>query len=238
MGDLIKSFEKMRNCLQENNHQMWRQAEQRKQINVAFTYHLRTPLTVLKGYCEILKIDSENSETVNTASTMEKHILRLERYVDSMSNLRKFEDTTLYCKNINVVEFVNMLEQSVRFICTDKNIKLTFEDYTDIKNMKIDKDIIYLVVENLVSTAIRYAKTEIASKDKILMITVSDDGIGFTVDGLIKATSPYYTQDIDRIKHFGLGLYISKVLCEIHGGTVVVCNGKNGAIITASFLYV
>ncbi len=89
MGQLIKSFEKMRTTLLANNRQMWRLMEQRKQLNAAFAHDLRTPLTVLKGYSEILKNDSKEQDTRETASAMKKHIDRLERYADSMSSLQK-----------------------------------------------------------------------------------------------------------------------------------------------------
>lgn len=240
MGDLIKSFEKMRTCLEENNRLMWRQAEQRKQINAAFAHDLRTPLTVLKGHLEMLRTDTENSETVDTATTMEKHIGRLERYVDSMSNLQKLEDTVLSYQRTNIKELVYTLRQSAMHICFDKNTKLAFEDFTINADVQIDDDVICTVVENLVSNAVRYAKStvkvEVANKDRAITVIVSDDGKGFTPEGLKKATEPYYTDGTDRAEHFGLGLYISRVLCEIHGGTVTVCNRKSGAMITASFL--
>lgn len=241
MGDLIKSFEKMRNCLEENNYKMWRQAEQRKQINAAFAHDLRTPLTILKGHCEILRIDSYDSETKNTAITMEKHIQRLERYVNSMSNLQKLEDTTPFYQQTEIKEFVNTLEQSVGLICLDKNKEFNFMDLTITQSVKLDKDIIYTVVENLVSNSVRYAKAKveigIENKDNAIIITVADDGNGFTKKGLIKATEPYYTDDSNRSEHFGLGLYISKVLCEAHGGSLAIHNGNNGAIITVNFIY-
>ena len=55
---------------------MWRQVEERKALNAAFAHDLRTPLTVLKGYNEMLQT-SDNSQTRETAATMGKHISRI-----------------------------------------------------------------------------------------------------------------------------------------------------------------
>ncbi|MFD2880718.1 HAMP domain-containing protein [Paenibacillus rhizoplanae] len=53
MGQLCGSFERMRAALEDNNRQMWRSIEDRKQLNAAFFSHdLRTPLTVLRGYAD------------------------------------------------------------------------------------------------------------------------------------------------------------------------------------------
>ena len=92
MGQLCASFEIMRTTLAENFSKIWRQVEERKALNAAFAHDLRTPLTVLKGYNEMLQV-SDNTWTRETAVTMGKHISRMENYVNSMSNLRRMEDT-------------------------------------------------------------------------------------------------------------------------------------------------
>ena len=92
LGQLCASFEIMRTTLADNFSKMWRQVEDRKALNAAFAHDLRTPLTVLKGYNEMLQA-SDNSQTRETAATMGKHISRMENYVSSMSNLRRMEDT-------------------------------------------------------------------------------------------------------------------------------------------------
>ena len=55
LGQLCTSFEIMRTALANNFTEMWRQVEERKQLNAAFAHDLRTPLTVLKGYNEMLQ---------------------------------------------------------------------------------------------------------------------------------------------------------------------------------------
>ena len=77
LGELCSSFETMRFTLANNFSEMWRQMEERKQLNAAFAHDLRTPLTVLKGYNEILQ-SNHDPITKSTAATMRKHIFRLE----------------------------------------------------------------------------------------------------------------------------------------------------------------
>ena len=76
LGQLCASFEIMRSTLADNFSKMWRQVEERKALNAAFAHDLRTPLTVLKGYHEMLQA-SENAQTRETAATMGKHISRM-----------------------------------------------------------------------------------------------------------------------------------------------------------------
>ena len=83
---------------------MWRQVEERKELNAAFAHDLRTPLTVLKGYNDMLQ-DSDNPQTRRIAVTMSKNISRIEHYVSSMSNLRRMEETLPVCKEIPLQSF-------------------------------------------------------------------------------------------------------------------------------------
>ena len=76
LGQLCASFEIMRTTLADNFSKMWRQVEERKALNAAFAHDLRTPLTVLKGYNEMLQA-SENPQTQETAAIMGKHISRM-----------------------------------------------------------------------------------------------------------------------------------------------------------------
>ncbi len=239
MGQLVESFEKMRAALLENNQRMWRQMEQRKQLNAAFAHDLRTPLTVLKGYSEILQNDSENQDTKDTAATMEKHIGRLERYVEGMSTLQNMEDVAPDYKNINLTDFLKSAEQMSALICKSAGKRLSFKGNIEIITAAFDRDMIFEVIENLISNAARYAKNEVcvdvSKENSIITVTVQDDGTGFSSENLHRATEPYYTGDEDRGSHFGLGLYICKVLCEHHGGRIKIENTAPGARIIASF---
>lgn len=54
MGALCGAFEAMRLSLSQNNARMWRAMEERKKVNGAFAHDIRTPLTVIKGYAQLL----------------------------------------------------------------------------------------------------------------------------------------------------------------------------------------
>ena len=107
--------------------------------------------------------------------------------------------------------------------------------------VSVDLEIVLQVFENLLSNAMRYADTAVSvacrTKGKKLLITVADDGKGFNSNALKIATDPFYTTEKkSEGEHFGLGLNISKVLCQRHGGGITLKNQKNGgASITVCF---
>ena len=67
------------------------------------------------------------------------------------------------------------------------------------------------------------------------MLKVTDDGKGFSEEGLRQAMNPYFTEEKESEKHFGIGLYLCQILCGHHGGRLKIENVPSGAQITAFF---
>lgn len=238
LGQLCASFEIMRTTLADNFSKMWRQVEERKALNAAFAHDLRTPLTVLKGYNEMLQA-SDNSQTRETAATMGKHISRMENYVSSMSNLRRMEDTQPDYKLIDLQPLVSSLYDSAKIVCTKNGKELILQNNIPILQLSLDSAFISQVCNNLISNAVRYARTLVtisfALHDNGLLLSVSDDGNGLDKDSLQKAANPYFTGESSHSEHFGLGLYICKLLCEHHNGYLRIENTEVGAKVSAFF---
>ena len=238
LGQLCASFEIMRTTLADNFSKMWRQVEERKALNAAFAHDLRTPLTVLKGYNEMLQA-SENPQTQETAAIMGKHISRMESYVSSMSNLRRMEDAQPEYKLIDLQTVASSLYDSAKIVCAKNGKELILQNDMPVSQLSLDGAFVSQVSNNLISNAVRYARTAVtisfALRDNGLLLSVSDDGKGFDKNGLQKATSPYYTEESNHSEHFGLGLYICKLLCEHHNGYLQIRNTVNGANVSAYF---
>lgn len=240
-GELCLSFEKMRVALKENNIEMWRQVEERKRLNAAFSHDLRTPLTVLKGQSEILsKYVPKMSEEkiIETAETMKRHIIRLETYVNTMNDLQRLEDVEVKKELVDVKELEHQMRITGAAVCKGKEFVL-YQNIFDVDSVKIDTSIAMQVYENLLSNAVRYAKRKIEiaidKKDSLLLLNVVDDGAGFTAKDLSNAMKPFYKAE-NKInnEHFGMGLNICKMLCEKHGGYLQISN-ENGAKAVAAF---
>jgi signal transduction histidine kinase len=238
LGQLCTSFEIMRTTLADNFSKMWRQVEERKALNAAFAHDLRTPLTVLKGYNEMLQA-SDNSQTRETAVTMGKHISRMENYVNSMSKLQRMEDTQPEYKLIDLQPLVSSLYDSAKIVCAKNGKELILQNDIPVLQLSLDSSFASQVCNNLISNAVRYAQNTVTLSFTLenggLLLSVSDDGKGFDKNNLYKVTAPYFTEETDHSEHFGLGLYICKLLCEHHGGYLQIRNTDNGANVSAYF---
>lgn len=241
-GRLAASFEIMRESLYETNREMWRMMEGRRRLNAAFAHDLRTPLTVLRGYCDFLlkyipegKVDSKKA--LSTLSTMDVYLKRLEGYTSTMSSLQKLDEIDLIPKQVDVEEFCEELKNTGKLLT--KNKKLVFTG-NGTGQLDLDKAAITQVYENLMSNAVRYGEHVIRVSchaiGNTFNISVSDDGPGFTKEALKSASEPYYRdeKEVSDTVHFGIGLYICRLLCEKHGGGLTVENDHGGKV-TASF---
>ncbi|MBT2292722.1 HAMP domain-containing histidine kinase [Paenibacillus albidus] len=246
MGRLCGSFEKMRASLDENNRQMWRSMEERKQLNAAFSHDLRTPLTVLRGYADFLssylpqgKVSQE--KVISTLATMSTHILRLENYVQRMGETQKLEDTYVSVSKVKVELFLEQLHSTTDILASGQSFNISYSYEINEAELNMDVDLVARVFENMLSNAIRYVHQSISIHlgliSGMLSITVSDDGPGFSKEELEEATNPFYKSKTNGSDvHFGLGLHICRVLAGKHGGGIELANNENGgASVTAKF---
>lgn len=241
LGKLCLSFEKMRVALRDNNLEMWRQVEERKRLNAAFAHDLRTPLTVLKGQSEMLAQYApkmSEDKIISTAEMMKRHIIRLEAYVNTMNNLQRLEDVEIKKELVVVKEIEKQMRTTGTAVCAEKEF-IFQQNIPSMQNVTIDISIIMLVYENLLSNALRYAESKIEvsveEQDSLFILTIADDGVGFTAKDLSNVMKPFYKAESEtNNEHFGMGLNICKTLCEKHGGYLQILN-ENGAKVVATF---
>ncbi len=245
LGQLCAAFERMRAALVQNERAMWRSMEERKRLNAAFSHDLRTPLTVLRGQTDMLrqfmpsgKITTEKA--LSTLDTMSAHISRLEGYVATMTELQRLEDIELHPRRIACADMANSLRASAEVLCREMGLTLSFSVSHPEIELSLDAPLVQRVCDNLLSNALRYARAglrmECAAASETFLLRLSDDGPGFSADALRNATRPFYRGDRrDDAAHFGLGLNICRVLCERHGGSLVLSNGEGGGASISAF---
>lgn len=242
MGALCASFEEMRRALWENNRVMWRQMEERKRLNAAFAHDLRTPLTVLRGYAGMLGRDlAEGADPADMAQevrVMEAQVRRLEDYVQAMSSLRRLEDQPVRRVRVRFSDLRVQMESEMGILLEGRQAVL---DAPAEGEAMLDVERVMQVFENLVSNAARFAAARVEASvewdGSRLVLTVRDDGPGFTPEGLRRGAEPFYRGDgSDAQGHLGLGLNICRVLCEACGGGLEIANGReSGARVRAWF---
>ncbi len=241
LGQICCSMEKMRRELRQKHKALWESLEQRKLLNASVAHDLRTPITVLKGYLDYLEKNIPQDKLtedmlLDTVSSMQGAVNRLELYVESVRDIEKIENIEIEKQSENVKVLLEEIKSNVQQLAKEKEIVLSSNIVVD--EVQIDKGVFFRILENLLQNALRYAEKQVninlSRRNDFLILTVKDDGKGFSVADLEKATNVFYSNDKEK-QHFGIGLSVCKILCEKHGGLLHISNHEEkGACVTAT----
>uniref|UniRef100_UPI003FEE1F5F HAMP domain-containing sensor histidine kinase n=1 Tax=Eisenbergiella tayi TaxID=1432052 RepID=UPI003FEE1F5F len=246
LGKLCGSFEQMRRALRENYQKLWATVEERKRLQASVAHDLRNPIAIIEGHAEYLQINlAKGTLGVEKMSAVIGNILqaakRLESYTESMRALGRSEEHEVRRKEVSFEELYKDLTADLSIITAGRGISLVCQNDIGEDQVNLDADVLYRILENLIGNAVRFAKREIrlsfSSSAKGLEVRVEDDGNGFPKEVLNSQNGYFVPKGGDR-EHSGLGLAICRILCEKHGGSLRLSNGREaGAIVQFSLEY-
>ncbi len=253
-GKLYKRVEELILHLKKTRKDLWKSVEERRHLNSSFAHEIRTPLSIIQGYVDMIEevlneerdgvISPENSsqeETLRLISIIQGELKRIHSYLIKRTNMRTLQEVVPefspipfedLCKDIQDTTKIMWNRELIFTIIPPESYKPTI--------IHVDKTMLLEVVQNIMANAIRYADKAISIRceiaEKQLLITIKDDGPGFSDQALLQAQEPYYRDAPDNNENFGLGLYIAKTLCMKCGGKILISSPQTGgAIVTATF---
>ena len=115
MGTLCKEFEMMRSALADNNRKMWRMIDDEKVLRNAIAHDIRSPLSILRGYQEML-LEFISAESIKTEDIMDilqtgmYQIDRIEHFTENMRKMSHLEQRELQCSEIVLSELAKKIE--------------------------------------------------------------------------------------------------------------------------------
>ena len=235
LGRLCGSFENMRRNLYNSNYSLWKALEERKRLNSAFSHDLRTPITVLNGYMELIqqcgnKLSQEKQNEILTK--MSGQINRLKSYTEKMSSIHKLEDIIPDVKAVSFGEICEHISESGILLCGEEVFSFKGEGDSE-QLINTDPELLMEIFLNLAANAQHYTSNYVKCTAEIhgntLRMAVSDDGSGFSEEAMRKAWKPFYRDESEEDKnHFGLGLYICWLLSRKLGGGITIENNADG----------
>ena len=220
----------------KSNRLLWQQAEERKRLNAAFSHDLRNPITVLKGSVKLLRQGIQDEQTIDR---LESYTLRIEQYVEAMSSVQKLEQLSVKPKEIRLSVLQSELQETARMLALSKKVSVLVPSGGTVC---IDHGLFLTVAENLIGNAARFAEKaisiQITLQNDSMTLNVEDDGAGYPLSLVQNGPTPFETTSSNS-SHFGMGLYSSRILCEKHGGRLILENrAGGGASATAIFHFV
>lgn len=190
------------------------------------SHEIRTPLSLIKLPLEQIIASGDGTEkTKSFLSSMNKNTDYLLNLINQLLDFRKTEETEykLHIKTQNIKELLLDLITRFKHAAEIQKIELGIQLPESELVGGIDQEAFKKIVSNLLSNALKYAKSkvEITLLDlgKSFEIRISDDGQGISEAETKKIFDIFYQSDNSKMGT-GIGLALSKALVEKHNGTL------------------
>ena len=233
-GDIYDSLNTL-NAEIKASDKLWEQTEKMREEWIAnITHDLKTPLSPIKGYAEILSDDTVKTaeQCKRYAQIMLKNVAHMETLLDDLKLTYLLENNMvpIHCQEQNLVRFLKELVIDILNNPQYESRTIHFESTRETILFVFDPKLLRRALQNLIINAFVHGDKnteitlQISMSDHMLQIVVADNGKGMTVEESSKLFQRYYrgTNTEQQPEGTGLGLAIAKNIVELHKGTISV----------------
>ncbi|MBQ8545333.1 MAG: hypothetical protein IJ437_00125 [Clostridia bacterium] len=210
------------------------------------SHELKTPITVLQGFSEVLmNKDGIDEGSKKQIERIHKESLRLGSLISDMLTLSKIENGDVPEKALTEVSLEAIAGEIIAELSEEIKKKSIKAEIVGEAKLVADQNMIYELIENLVSNAVKYNKdggtvtVSVTDTDAGVCLQVKDTGIGIEKEHLPRLCERFYRVDKSHSKRIGgtgLGLAIVKHICAIIGAELSIKSDFGiGTMVTVIF---
>lgn len=208
------------------------------------SHELKTPLTAVKGFNDVIALQTKEKTTAELSAKIDKEIERIIKLINDMLGLSKLEAETepKDAENIDIAEIAREVKESLAPVAEKKNVSVTIIGGGTVK---MEREHAVELVKNLVENGIRYnrdggfVKVEVKKAGDRTVLTVTDNGIGIEEEHLNRIFERFYRVSKSRSAETGgtgLGLSIVKHVCGLYNAELTLDSKYGeGTRVTVSF---
>ena len=229
------------------------QATERRAFTANVSHELKTPLTVISGYAELISKGIAKPEDVTHFSTLiYDESRRMKGMVDDLIELAHLDDIGGQRMEVELtpgIDFTTIVQEIMRRtepLAEEYGIQVAFIAGSNEPHLLTgNRRILGELVGNLVENAIRYNKPDgyvhigLFEKEDTLILQVSDSGVGIPAELRERVFERFFRVDVSRSKETGgsgLGLAIVKHAANLHNATASIeDNVPQGTVVSVSF---
>ena len=198
------------------------------------SHELKTPLISIQGFTEVMQDELYgplNDKQKKAMDAVLRNSERLGRLINSILylTLQKSGRDTYTTHPVNITEIIGNAIIDISPQANSKDLTIENNTQSDLPLIKGDMDKLTQVFINLIENAIKFTPnggkiTMAAFEDgENIHNTVTDTGIGVSADVISNLFERFYQVDASTTRHYGgtgIGLYISKLIVEVHKGKI------------------
>lgn len=197
------------------------------------SHDLRTPLTSIINYVNILRQDITKDEKEDYLAIVEKKAKKLKVLIDDLFEMSKINSgkMELFKDNIDIVSLIHQTIGEYYYIYESKNIEFKVDSYKEEVYIDLDGKLISRAIENIIINAMKYSLegtrvyVDIREKDGYIVLSfknISNYEMDFDNKEIFERFARGDASRNSRIEGSGLGLAITKSIIELHEGKVYI----------------
>lgn len=223
-----------------------REAERTKNELITNVAHdLRTPLTSIIGYLELLsgKVDVPEDVKKKYIDIAYMKSKRLEKLIEDLFGFTKMScgKMVMHVGKVDIVKLLSQLLEEFYPSFADKNLTYELTSNVPAKVITADGNLLARVFDNLIGNAIKYGSegkrilVNVKATDAVVAVSVTNYGYVIPAAELPLIFDKFYRVEQSRSTNTGgtgLGLAIVKNIVDMHGGAVEVTSDLKGTVFT------
>ncbi len=223
-----------------------RESERTKnELITNIAHDLRTPLTSIIGYLELLSVDNSlppemEKKYIDIAYTKAK---RLEKLIEELFGFTKLNCGKISMKvgQVDIIKLLSQLLEEFYPSFMEKNLVYELRSNVPVKVITADGDLLARLFDNLINNAIKYGAdgkriiVDVEAEDTVVTVSVTNFGYVIPEKDLPLLFNKFYRVEHSRSAATGgtgLGLAIAKNIVDMHGGDIHVTSDLNGTVFT------
>ncbi len=205
--------------------------EMKSELIGIVTHDLSNPLSAISGYAQLIALKNKQPEQVlKYASQVQEAVSQMQERIHHWLKVSADESNIRQAgkKEVSLNALIKNVMETMRVFLEKKSQTGVFREYATL-NVLADAQLIYEVIENLMSNAIKYSPPEttiqvsLTTRETDAVISVKDEGEGLSEEDMKKLFGKFQTLSSKPTmgeRSTGIGLFIAKQIVDLHQGKI------------------
>lgn len=224
IGVLENNFNIMIDVIEESIKELKYLNESKQRFIDSLNHEIKTPITSIIGYSELLLKGNVSEETkLKALNYINSEAKRLETLNTTLLKLTFIREEKITLEKVKLMEIVNSVCNTLRYKLESKNINLNIS-FKEVE-IYVDKQLMIVLLTNILDNGIKaceinsYINIDGYYNNEAYVLRIIDSGVGIPPEDLDKVREPFYMVDKARTRKnngIGLGLSICSEICKVH----------------------
>jgi signal transduction histidine kinase len=227
LSEVARDLNTMADSIEHNITELEQLAESRRMFIGNLAHEMRTPLTSILGFADILRVkrDVSDDDRIEYANVIVSETKRLQGLSGKLMELITVGSMQISAEAVEAHALVTELATTLQPILKNQGIELVYTLPAEDVWMSVDRELLKSLIFNLVDNSIKASGPQSTIRLRVdmqadtVVVTVADEGVGIPQEQIPLLTEPFYMLDKARTRRHGgagLGLALCSEIARAH----------------------